>query len=324
MFKIAITPGDRDGIGPEVTAKALREWRGDACTFLLFGNEAALRAQGLVPSERVRIIPPKSGSPGAEAGRSIEQAVEAIQRGDAEALVTGPISKERLQKGGYKFVGHTDFLAALAQHWAPKGPGQAPKGSTPRPAVTMMLANDHLRVSLATVHCALKDVAKKLTPSQLEQTIQNTVAGLKSLYGISKPKVAILGLNPHAGENGLLGSEEKKILIPAIKRWQKRADVVGPFPADTYFATVHGQLKPDAVVAMYHDQGLIPVKMLDFAHTYNVTLGLPFIRTSVDHGTAFDIAGQDKADPSSMISAIRAALRMAKIHEVRTDHFQRV
>lgn len=297
---MAITPGDRDGIGPEVTAKALRQFTAHKdCQFLVFGNEAALRAQGVTTSDQVKIIAPYPGSPGAEAGRAIEQAVAAIQANEAHALVTGPISKDRLRKGGYKFMGHTDFLAKLAR----------PKKPVP---VTMMLANDHLRVSLATVHCALKDVAKKLTTAQLNQTIHNTVAALKDWYGIPKPKIAVLGLNPHAGENGLLGAEEKKILIPTLKRWQKREALLGPFPADTYFATVHGQLKPDAVVAMYHDQGLIPVKMLDFAHTYNVTLGLPFIRTSVDHGTAFDIAGQNKADPSSMVSAIRAALRMVQ------------
>jgi 4-hydroxythreonine-4-phosphate dehydrogenase len=222
------------------------------------------------------------------------KAVADAMRGTVDGVATAPINKEALRLAGLPWSGHTDLLAHLtgAEH------------------VAMMFYSDALRVVLATVHLALAEVPRALTPSRLEATIELTSRDLPR-FGIERPRIAVAGLNPHAGEHGLFGREEEDVIGPAIAACRRRGiDVAGPFPADTLFVrAVRGEF--DVVVACYHDQGLIPVKLVAFGQAVNVTLGLPIIRTSVDHGTAFDIAGQGLADPGSMCAAVKLAARLA-------------
>jgi 4-hydroxythreonine-4-phosphate dehydrogenase len=335
---LTVTPGDPQGVGPEVVWKAIRStsnrrrWKGHSLLcigarepFERLGAkiiEVAPNSPGKGQGGLAHLIPPQLASPfvwllpaptrapegrflpGFQSGWSIETAARLVQADAAQALVTGPISKERLQRGGYPYVGHTDFLADLCQV---------------EDKFTMMLANDQLRVSLVTTHVALKDVPAALTRAALRRAILQTVDHLQLWWGIRRPKVAIAALNPHAGEGGILGKEEITVMLPEIRELRKRArgrfELTDPLPADTLFAN-HVMAKPkdraDAVICMYHDQGLIPVKLLDFQRTVNVTLGLPIVRTSVDHGTAFDIAGKGIADPSSFESAVDLALRISK------------
>lgn len=323
---IALTPGDPAGIGPEILWKTLSSgaYPRDEVAILAVGarepfeklgarirevTERELRAGALPPqSSDLWLLPAPSAPPkvlleGFQSGWSIETATRLIQKGVAEALVTGPISKERLQRGGYPYPGHTEFLAKLCK----------------RRSVTMMLANDQLRISLVTTHLALKDVPKALTRRALRLAITHTVDHLRDWFGIEKPRVAVAALNPHAGENGIFGKEEIRVISPEVRALQKisrgRYLLEGPLPADTLFAK-HVMTAPrqryDAVVCMYHDQGLIPVKLLDFPKTVNITLGLPIVRTSVDHGVGFDIAGTGQADPSSLQSAIAQAVHIIK------------
>ena len=238
---------------------------------------------------------------GYQAGWAIETATQLVLRQEAAALVTGPISKERLQKGGYPFPGHTEFLAHLC-------------GAS---GVTMMLANDHLRVSLVTTHLALKDVSAALNPTVIRKAIIQTREALAKLWKIQRPRIAVTGLNPHCGESGIFGRDEIDVILPLIQELQLElrsdTELLGPFPADTLFARqldLPRTERFDAVVCMYHDQGLIPVKLLDFHRTVNITLGLPMIRTSVDHGVGFDIAGKGIANPSSLQAAIELAVRL--------------
>ena len=299
---IVITPGDPDGIGPEVTAKALYQLKSKLSKheIILFGARKAFsKYSTLLPKSVQFFEPPLRASPGYQSGWAIEMATQFVMAAPkSRILITGPISKERLQQGGYFFNGHTDFLAKLSR----------------TPNVTMMLANDFFRVSLVTNHCAIKEVSSQLTEKKLLTTFEHTRHFVKDYLHQKKPKLAILGLNPHAGENDILGTEENKIIIPAMKLFsEKYSDVrlSGPHPADSFFAIEKTKKKSDqhhAVVAMYHDQGLIPIKLSNFNDSLNITLGLPFTRTSVDHGTAFDISGKNKADPSSMNYAIRKAL----------------
>lgn len=327
---LVLTPGDPEGIGPEITWKTIRSG------FLSKAGARVLCIGARAPFDRLkapvievsvdqlseldRIIDPKRKAvylfpapekapgkrlhlPGFQAGWSIENATHLVLKGEAAALVTGPINKERLQKGGYNYSGHTDFLADLCGV----------------PEVTMMLANEQLRITLVTVHIGLRQVPQALSRKKIRRTILHTVESLHNWWGIRKPRVAVTALNPHAGEGGIFGDEEIRIIEPEIQALQKAARgkyvLSGPHPADTLFAK-HVAAPPkeryDAVVCMYHDQGLIPVKLLDFQKTVNVTLGLPIVRTSVDHGTAFDIAGKGIADPSSLQSAIELALRVLK------------
>jgi 4-hydroxythreonine-4-phosphate dehydrogenase len=303
-LNIVITPGDPDGIGPEVTAKALMllksELKGMPIT--VFGSKSAFRKFTL-PKTGVQFFePPSRSSPGYQAGWSIESATHyVLAQPKNRVMVTGPISKERLQSGGYFYHGHTDFLASL----------------TRSQSVTMMLANDIFRVALVTNHCPLRAVPDKLSPQLLETTLVHAYDFAKRYLNRKAPRIAVLGLNPHAGENGILGTEERELLIPVMQKLGKRfkdARLTGPHPADSFFA-VESRAKPasrsDVIVALYHDQGLIPVKLSDFSNSMNMTLGLPFIRTSVDHGTAFDIAGKNKADPQSMVYAIRKAIQFS-------------
>jgi 4-hydroxythreonine-4-phosphate dehydrogenase len=234
----------------------------------------------------------------ADAGRAayeiIVRAVEAAKAGEVDAVATAPVNKEAFRLAGLPWTGHTDLLAHLT-------------GSR---EVAMMFYSAPLRVVLATVHLPLAAVPRALTAAAMESTIALTARELPG-FGFERPRIAVAGLNPHAGEHGLFGREEETSIVPAIAACRARGiDVTGPYPGDTIFVRAHrGEF--DVVVACYHDQGLIPVKLVAFGQAVNVTLGLPIIRTSVDHGTAFDIAGKGVADPESMVAAVSLAARLA-------------
>ena len=231
---------------------------------------------------------------------SIELAAELVHRGAASAVVTNPIAKHVLQSAGFAHPGHTEFLGELAKRFW---------GVTAEPV--MMLAAPELRVVLATIHVALSRVPGLLTQDLIERTARTTLAALSRDFGVARPRLAVCGLNPHAGENGLMGTEDDAIIRPAVARLAAEGhDIKGPYPPDTLFHEA-ARARYDAVLAMYHDQGLIPLKTLAFDHGVNVTLGLPFVRTSPDHGTAFDIAGTGKASPTSVIAAMNLADDMA-------------
>lgn len=315
---IALTSGEPAGIGPEIAAKAgdiLGStvpffWIGDpghlpnGTKWYEIGSPADARAPG---GEGLPVLPhpfPEPATPGQPSAANasavvavIERAVALCQSGEAGAVTTGPISKKVLIDGaGFAFPGHTEFLAALAgvDH------------------VVMMLACPELRVVPATIHIPLADVPRALTKEGLARVLRMTHAALISDFGIDAPRIAVAGLNPHAGEGGAMGQEEARVIAPVLDALSREGmDLAGPLPADTMF---HGAARAryDAAVAMYHDQALIPIKTIDFAGGVNVTLGLPFVRTSPDHGTAFDIAGRGKADPTSLIAALRLAAEMAK------------
>ena len=297
---LVITPGDSQGIGPEVTQKALAKlWKE------LKSYKVLIIAKKFKVTKKVNvefIEPPKNSTSGFAAAWAIEKAAK-ITLLKNHAMITGPISKESLQASGFNFKGHTDFLAKL----------------THSSNVTMVLANDWFRVALVTNHCSIKNISKNITVDKIVTTIEQAAHFCRVHLKKKKPKIAVLGLNPHAGENGILGDEENKIIIPAIKkalsltkRNNLQIEITGPHPADSFFALEKERVKKkkgcDFIISQYHDQGLIPVKLSDFSNALNLTLGLPFVRTSVDHGTAFDIAGKNKADPGSMIYAIRKAI----------------
>ena len=286
--RIGITAGDPAGIGPEISAKATDDAGLRAmCEPIVYGPVTAAELAGFV---RGRV----TAAAGRAAYDAIVRAVEDARAGRIDAIVTAPINKEAFAEAGLPWPGHTDLLAHL----------------TGAPRVAMMFYADALRVVLATVHVPLRQVPEVLTRARLEDTIELSAAELPR-FGLPSPKLAVAGLNPHAGEHGLLGHEEDDVIAPAIAACAARGiDVRGPFPADTLFnRAMKGEF--DAVIACYHDQGLIPVKLVAFGRAVNVTLGLPIIRTSVDHGTAFDIAGRGIADPSSLIEAVRLAVRLA-------------
>lgn len=230
---------------------------------------------------------------------SIKAAVQLCLSGEAAAMVTAPIHKESLALAGLPWPGHTEMLAELANPQSP-------------PEVRMMLVNPDLRVILNTVHLAIKDVPTALNKMGLANTIRLAHRACQDL-GVASPRVAVAGLNPHAGEAGLFGQEEIETIAPAINEARKEGiDVTGPWPGDTVFMRARSHQEFDVVVAQYHDQGLIPIKYLGLDQGVNVTIGLPFIRTSVDHGTAFDLAGKNKADPGSMLAAIELADQLAR------------
>ena len=282
---IALTVGDPAGIGPEIARKAAADPRVlAACRPVLYG-----------PPAEAAFAP---GELSAEAGRAayeaICRAVDDARTGAVQGIATAPVNKLAFARAGLPWKGHTDLLGHLT-------------GSA---RVAMMFWSEPLKVVLATVHVPLADVPRVLTRELLEETIALT-AGELPRFGIAHPRLALAGLNPHAGEDGLLGTEEQRVLIPAVASARARGvDIEGPFPGDTVFVRAsRGAF--DVVIACYHDQGLIPVKLLAFGDSVNVTLGLPIVRTSVDHGTAFDIAGQGIADPSSMVAATLLAARLA-------------
>ena len=288
MKSIAITVGDPSGIGPEIAVKAARDPRVVAvCRPILYGpyTPAALAPfpVGVIDAGSARA-----------AYDAIVSATSDARSGKVAAVVTAPISKEALSVAGYRWRGHTDLLAHLCG----------------APQVAMMFWSERLRVVLATVHIPLSEVPSALTRERVRDVAALTARSLPT-FGISAPKLAMAGLNPHAGENGLMGDEEERVIRPALEDARALGvDIDGPFPGDTVFVrAARGEF--DAVIACYHDQGLIPVKLLAFGRAVNVTLGLPIVRTSVDHGTAFDIAGKGVADEGSLVEAILLAARLA-------------
>jgi len=284
--RIAITAGDPAGIGPEIAAAAAADPRVLAvCEPVVY---AAPDLQRFPPGVL-------SGAAGRAAYDTIVRAVDDTRQGRVEGMATAPVNKEAFRLAGLPWSGHTDLLAHL----------------TGAPHVAMMFHSAAIRVVLATVHIALADVPRALTQPSLEATIDLTARELPR-YGVPHPRIAVAGLNPHAGEHGLFGREEEAVIAPAIAAGRARGiNVTGPFSGDTVFLRAHrGEF--DVVVACYHDQGLIPVKLLAFGEAVNVTLGLPIVRTSVDHGTAFDIAGKGVANPESMIAAVLLAGRLAR------------
>ena len=284
--RVAITVGDPAGIGPEIAAKAAADARVLAeCDPILYGPPADRRfAPGVLSAES-----------GRAAYDAICEAVGDARSGAVDAIATAPVNKLAFAKAGLPWKGHTDLLGHL----------------TGSPQVAMMFWSEPLKVVLATVHMPLADVPRAITPDLLRGIIDLT-AGELPRFGVASPRLALAGLNPHAGEEGLLGAEDDDVLKPAVTAARARGvDIAGPFPGDTVFVRAsRGEF--DVVIACYHDQGLIPVKLAAFGRAVNVTLGLPIIRTSVDHGTAFDIAGKGVADPSSMIAATLLAARLVR------------
>ena len=326
---LAVTMGDPSGIGPDITlamwlgidAAERSSWFVLACPELLAGRARALgldvpihpiekhQLRDLRP-DRLAVLPldnPVEAMAGAPDSSNAAAIIEAIERGvgltlagSAAALVTNPIAKAQLYAAGFGFPGHTEFLAELAS------------GHTGRPVRSvMMLAGPSLRAVPVTVHIALRDVFEQLSTDDIVATGRIVAAELTSRFGIPRPRLAVAGLNPHAGEAGTLGTEDQTIIAPAVAQMRDAGiDASGPLPADTMFHADARQ-RYDAALCMYHDQALVPAKALAFDETVNVTLGLPFIRTSPDHGTAFDIAGTGKARPDSLTAATRLARTMA-------------
>jgi len=308
--RLALTAGDPAGIGPEVVLKALASPDRPAATVVVYGPMSVLLARavrlGLPPPQdlNARLVDvPLDGAvePGrtsAAAGRAAAQAVlRAVadaKRGQVDALVTAPLNKESLRAAGHPWPGHTEMLAEAAG----------------TPDVAMMFVGGGLRVALLTIHRPLRTVPDAVTPAEVRR-ITRLVHRELARFGVRVPRIALCGLNPHAGEHGLLGHEEEEVLEPAIADLRREGlDVSGPFPADTLFVRARrGEF--DAVIAGYHDQGLIPVKLAAFGHAVNVTLGLPFVRTSVDHGTGFDIVEKGIADATSLVEAMKVAVELA-------------
>jgi 4-hydroxythreonine-4-phosphate dehydrogenase len=285
---IAVTVGDPSGIGPEIAVKAARDPRVvAACSPRLYGPHTAADLAAF-PAGRV------SADSARAAYDAIVRAVEDARQDRVSAMATAPVNKEAFAAAGLSWRGHTDLLAHLC------GVDD----------VAMLFWSDRLRVVLATVHIPLAEVPRALTTERLLAVIRLTARSLPR-FGVARPRLAVAGLNPHAGENGVLGLEDRDVLTPAVAEARSSGiDVTGPLPADTVFVrAARGEF--DVVVAAYHDQGLVPVKLLAFGRAVNVTLGLPIIRTSVDHGTAFDIARQGVADEGSLIEAILLAARLA-------------
>lgn len=306
---IAITMGDPAGIGPEVIAKSLcnpsLKKRGP---FLIIGDYTVFRCyKKTIPSNcsfldlktfgANRISIGKTSRYGAQASLDyLSEAFRLLKAKKARALVTAPVSKEAISSLGQRFKGHTEYIA---DYFNVK-------------KFAMMFAAPDLRVVVVTRHIPLKDVSLRIHPQLIFDTAMLTIRSLQGYFKIRQPKIAVCGINPHAGEQGLMGQEEIKTVIPAIRKLQKlKFKVTGPLPADTLFYPAFAK-GYDAIIAMYHDQGLTPIKALYFDKLVNVTLGLPFIRTSPAHGTAFNIAGKNKADPSSMRAAIELAAKFSR------------
>jgi len=337
MKPIAITMGDAAGIGPEIIARAFRDHREDTRGCFVVGDVEALRrgARAILssgqaglpvaliadPAEALHAPPrclpllqvarfpqlPPVGQVSASAGRAAADcatwAARAALRGDIAALVTAPLHKEALAAAGVEFPGHTELLQAEAAAAAGKSVADMP--------VRMMLANDELRTVLVSIHVSLREAIAAVTLDSVLQTLRITHAALLRALG-RVPRVGVAGLNPHAGESGLFGREEVELIAPAVAQARSEGiDASGPFAPDTVFMRARAKNGSpgefDVVIAMYHDQGLIPVKYLGVENGVNVTLGLPLVRTSPDHGTAFDIAGTGRADAASLVEAIRVA-----------------
>jgi len=302
---VLVTMGEPAGIGPEVAVAAWRALEGHVGErkLILVGAPEVFASYGKVPPDAVlattataRRTPGKPDPANAKATiEAIARAVNMTIEGQAGAIVTAPINKAVLLQTGFRFPGHTDYLAHLT--------------STPR--AVMMLASGTIRVVPLTVHVPLAWVPRLITMDAIIETAEITLAALKRDFGIDRPRLAVAGLNPHAGEDGEMGREEIEIIAPSVAELKRRGHAVaGPLPPDTMFHD-EARARYDAALCMYHDQALIPIKTLSFWEGVNVTLGLPIVRTSPDHGTAFEIAGQGKADPRSMIAAVKLAARMA-------------
>lgn len=298
-IRLAITLGDPRGIGPEITRTVLAEGLGADVDVTVIGAKeqaATMRADRTEPVGSWRSGPhgvarARAAAAGLITGRAVERAAALALAGEVDAIVTAPAEKYALHLAGFPFPGHTEWLAHLA-------------GGVD---VAMMLASDRLRVVLVTTHIPLRDVPLVLTADRVVRTGEVTLRALQDWFGIAEPRLALCALNPHAGEQGLFGDEEQRILAPAALR----LGATGPIPADTVFVrTMRGEF--DAVLAPYHDVGMTAIKVASFGEAVNVTLGLPFVRTSPDHGTAMDIAGTGRADPSSMRAAVALAIDLAR------------
>jgi 4-hydroxythreonine-4-phosphate dehydrogenase len=326
MKPLALTMGDPAGIGGELTLRAWLALRQSGPCFVALDDPDRLTAlarqlrldipirvvqntdvASTLYAEALAVLPvrlatpPRPGLPDQRNApaitQSISDATQLAMRGEVCAVVTNPINKAALYQAGFPYPGHTEFLASLT-------------GASGRQV--MMLASPQLRVVPVTVHASLRDSIVMLTTELIIATARTTVAALRRDFGIGNPRLALAGLNPHAGEQGALGDEETTIIGPAIEVLRTEGlDVSGPWPPDTTF-TRNARTRYDVAICMYHDQGLIPLKTLDMDHGVNVTLGLPIVRTSPDHGTAFDIAGRGIADPSSLIAALRLASEIAE------------
>ncbi|MDI6804429.1 MAG: 4-hydroxythreonine-4-phosphate dehydrogenase PdxA [Bacteroidota bacterium] len=318
---IAITMGDHNGIGPEVALKAATSPAiKRICIPVLVGStyvfehyakllkmKTTLKEIESVPKNNSDAIPIfsirkfvqpniKPGILSFEAGRlAIESVISATiicLEKEVDGMVTAPLAKETINFKGFDFPGQSELITTLCK----------------RSKFAMIMLYKNIRVALVTIHISIKEIPSRLTKQLLKDRIQTLNNSLRNDFGIRKPKIAVLGLNPHAGENGVIGEEENEMIIPAMKQANiKGIDIHGPFPADGFFG-VHAYKNYDAVLAMYHDQGLIPIKLLGFEEGVNFTAGLPIVRTSPDHGTAFDIAGKGRANPSSTIEAIKTAV----------------
>jgi 4-hydroxythreonine-4-phosphate dehydrogenase len=325
--KIGITMGDPTGIGPEIIVKALSMKEPfQTCRPIIFGDRGilsrAVQIQNLsatlevidkipedgyfpgkiylLPQSELKIASLPFGQPDRACGEAmvkyIEKAVELIMNRKLDAITTCPINKRVMNAAGHPFPGHTELLAHLV-------------GASP---VAMMFLGSRWKIVLVTTHLPLKDVSKRIIADRVLSTLRLTDEGMKKYFGIPRPKIAVLGLNPHCGEEGLLGDEEKREISPAIAEARTLGiNVEGPFSSDSFF-DLSRSYAFDVTVAMYHDQGLIPIKMFDFMEAVNFTLGLPFIRTSVDHGTAYDIAGKGLADSTNLVKAILTAANLSK------------
>jgi 4-hydroxythreonine-4-phosphate dehydrogenase len=315
---VAMTCGEPAGIGPELALAACAALNGEV-PFFWIGDPRHLAPGSAFeiidsPEQAAHVAPatlpvlvhpfPEQATPGLPNPRNaqgvidvIAKAVDLIRQGRASSLCTAPIHKKALQDGaGFAYPGHTEYLAALGGHVP----------------VVMMLASASLRVVPVTIHIPLASVGAHLTPGLLEQSIRLTHAGLIRSFGIARPRLAVAGLNPHAGEGGAMGLEEITLIVPVLEKLRAEGmQIAGPLSADTMFHA-RARASYDCAICMYHDQALIPIKTLDFDGGVNVTLGLPFIRTSPDHGTAFDIAGQGIARPDSLMAALRLAAQMAR------------
>jgi 4-hydroxythreonine-4-phosphate dehydrogenase len=325
--------GDPAGIGPDITLLAWQARRRDRIPpFALLGDPGVVAARAtalgldvpiatverveLAPAHFARALPvlpvPVAGPvvPGrpdrvssAAIMESIERAVGLVRAGAARAIVTNPIAKSMLYGAGFPFPGHTEYLASLA--------------SAPAPHPVMLLTSPELKVVPVTIHVPLKAIAALLTTELILATIEITARDLGRYFGIERPRLAVAGLNPHAGEDGSLGSEEAEVIVPAIEAARaKGIDATGPHPADTLFHE-SARRTYDCAICMYHDQALVPFKTLAFEVGVNATLGLPFVRTSPDHGTAFSIAGTGMANPKSLIEALKLAATMSDRTEAR-------
>lgn len=321
---IGITMGDYNGIGPETILKMLADIRiADICTVVVYGSAKAMNSYrkllGIKKSHLFEVKEikhinekkfnlvsccsehddPNPGKPEAAAGKaafeSLECAVKDLKEEKIDGLVTGPINKQVIQQKGFAFPGHTEFLANRFNA-----------------DTLMIMADEHMKVAVVTGHVSLESVPKLITKEKIAHALKLLTRSLKKDYGILKPKVAVMGLNPHAGEQGLLGVEEQYVIEPALEEAREQGHLVfGPYPADGFFGQ-HKYTKFDAVLAMYHDQGLIPFKALAGERGVNVTAGMPAVRTSPAHGTAYDLAGQGVASEQSLRSALFAACDIVK------------